>query len=80
MRQGMSDSKQPREQRHQDHAHNGDPRPSHELLHALGFGAGVVVAISFQKVNDSPHAQTSAQGNHEGLKNGDSLIEKCHKL
>ena len=77
---GMSDSKQPREQRHQDHAHNGDPRPGHELLHALGFGAWVVVTISFQKIDDSPHAQTSTQGDNEGLKNGDSLIKKCHKL
>ena len=42
--------------------------------------AGVVVAVTFQQVDDTPDAETSAEGDNEGLKNGDSLIEKCHKL
>ena len=55
------------------------PAPaSHELLHALGLRAGVVVAVTFQQVDDTPDAETSAEGDNEGLKNGDSLIEKCH--
>lgn len=41
---------------------------------------GVVVAVTFQQVDDTPDAETSAQSDNEGLKNGDSLIEKCHKL
>ena len=40
----------------------------------------VVVAVTFQQVDDTPDAETSAQSDNEGLKNGDSLIEKCHKL
>ena len=42
--------------------------------------AGVVVAVTFQEVDDAPDAEASAEGDHKGLKNGDSLIEKCHKL
>ena len=53
---------------------------SHELLHALGLRAGVVVAVTFQQVDDAPDAETSAKGDNEGLKNGDSLSKKCHKL
>lgn len=49
-------------------------------LLAMSIRAGVVVAITFQQVDDTPDAQTGTQSNNEGLKNGDSLIEKCHKL
>ena len=44
----------------------------------MSIGAGVVVAVTFQQVDDTPDAETSAQSDNEGLKNGDSLIEKCH--
>ena len=44
----------------------------------MGIRAGVVVAVTFQQVDDAPHAETSAEGDHEGLKNGDSLIEEFH--
>ena len=49
-------------------------------LRHMSFRAGVVVAVTFQQVDDTPDAETSAQSDNEGLKNGDSLIEKCHKL
>ena len=38
----------------------------------------VGLAVTFQQVDDTPDAETSAEGDNEGLKNGDSLIEKCH--
>ena len=74
------DREQPGEQRYKDHADYGYTSAGHELLHALGLRAGVVVAVTFQQVDDTPDAETSAQSDNEGLKNGDSLIEKCHKL
>ena len=74
------DREQPGEQRYKDHADYGYTSAGHELLHALRFGARVVVAVTFQQVDDTPDAETSAQSDNEGLKNGDSLIEKCHKL
>ena len=46
----------------------------------MSIRTGVVVAVTFQQVDDTPDAETSAQSDNEGLKNGDSLIEKCHKL
>ena len=47
-------------------------------LSHMSIRAGVVVAVTFQQVDDTPDAETSAEGDNEGLKNGDSLIEKCH--
>ena len=49
-------------------------------LLTMSIRAGVVVAVTFEEVDDTPDAETSAQSDNEGLKNGDSLIEKCHKL
>ena len=74
------DREKPGEQRYKDHADYGYTSAGPELLHALGLRAGVVVAVTFQQVDDTPDAETSAQSDNEGLKNGDSLIEKCHKL
>ena len=45
----------------------------------MSIRAGVVVAISFQKVDDAPHAETGTEGDNEGLENGDCLIKKFHK-
>ena len=74
-----SDSEQPGEQRHQHHADDGDTRAGHELFHTLALRAGVIVAVAFQQVDDTPHAETGTQGDNEGLENSDCLIEKIHK-
>ena len=39
----------------------------------------VIISVTFQQVDDAPHAETGTQGNNEGLQNGDCLIEKFHK-
>ena len=44
----------------------------------MSIRARVVVAVTFQEVDDAPDAETSAEGDNEGLKNGDSLIEESH--
>ena len=72
------DREKPGEQRYKDHADYGYTSAGHELLHALGLRAGVVVAVTFQQVDDTPDAETSAEGDNEGLKNGDCLFKKCH--
>ena len=56
------------------------PAPAISCFMPWLFRTGVVVAVTFQQVDDTPDAETSAQSDNEGLKNGDSLIEKCHKL
>ena len=48
-------------------------------LRHMSFRAGVVVAVTFQQVDDAPYAETGAEGDNEGLENGDCLIEKFHK-
>ena len=45
----------------------------------MSIGSGVVVAITFQQIDDAPHAETGTEGDNEGLENGDCLIEKFHK-
>ena len=50
----------------------------HELLHALALGAGVVVAVTFQQVDNAPDTETGTERDNEGLKNGDCLFKKCH--
>ena len=73
------DREQPGEQRYKNHANNGYTSTGHKLLHALRFGARVVVAVTFQQVDDPPDTKTSAQSDNESLKNGNCLFKKCHK-
>ena len=72
------DREQPGEQRYKDHADYGYTSAGHELLHALRFCARVVVAVTFQQVDDTPDTKTSAQSDNESLKNGNCLFKKCH--
>ena len=48
-------------------------------LLTMSIGAGVVVAVTFQQVDDTPDTKTSAQSDNESLKNGNCLFKKCHK-
>ena len=45
----------------------------------MNIRAGVVVAITFQQIDDAPHAETGTESDNEGLENGDCLIKKFHK-
>ena len=67
------------EQGHKDEADQGDTAASHELLHTLALGSGIVIAISFQEVDRAPNGETCAQGNHEGLENIDGRVKEIHK-
>ena len=77
--QGRLDREKTGEQRYKDHADYGYTSAGHKLLHALALCAGVVVAVTFQQVDDAPYAETGTEGDNEGLENGDCLIEKFHK-
>ena len=44
----------------------------------MSIRTGVVVAVTFQQVDDTPDAETSAQSDNEGLKNGDSPVSYTH--
>ena len=45
----------------------------------MSISARVVVAVTFQQVDDTPDTKTSAQSDNESLKNGNCLFKKCHK-
>ena len=62
------------------HADQSDTATGHQLLHTLGLGTGVIVAITFQQVDDTPNAQTGTQRNNESLQNTNSRVKKFHRL
>ena len=72
------DREQPGEQRYKNHTNNGYTSTGHKLLHALALCARVVIAVTFQQVDDTPDTKTSAQSDNESLKNGNCLFKKCH--
>ena len=44
----------------------------------MSIGAGVVVAITFQQVDGTPHAETGTQSDNQSLKNFDSRVKEFH--
>ena len=44
----------------------------------ISIGAGVVVAISFQKVDGAPNSEAGSESHYECLKYADRAVEKCH--
>ena len=54
-------------QRYKHHADKGNAAARHELFHSLRLRAGVVVAITFQKVNHAPTAKSFAKRDNKGL-------------
>ena len=49
-------------------------------LSHMSIGAGVVVAVAFHEVDNTPHCETCAEGDNERLKNCDSLIDESHRF
>ena len=46
----------------------------------MSIRAGVIISVTFQQVDDTPDAETSAQSDYESFQNSDSLSKKFHKL
>ena len=44
----------------------------------MSIGSGVVIAITFQKVDNAPHTEASAESDHEGLQNINSRVKEIH--
>ena len=47
-------------------------------LSHMSIGTRVVVAVTFQQVDNAPDTETGTERDNEGLKNGDCLFKKCH--
>ena len=49
-------------------------------LSHMSIGAGVVVTVTFQQVDGTPHAETGTQSDNQSLKNFDRRVEEFHSL
>ena len=67
-----------RQQRNQGDAHQSNAAASHELLHALRLGAGVVVTVTLQQVDGTPNTEARTQSDNQSLKNFDSRVKEFH--
>ena len=72
-------AEKPSEQRHQQKTNQCDAATGHELFHPLAFSPRIIVAISFQQVDDTPDSETCAKGDDQSLKNIDSRVKEIHK-
>lgn len=66
------------QQRNQCGANEGDTAACHQLLHALGLRAGVVIAIPFHQVYGTPDAEACSKCDYECLKYVYCAVKKCH--
>jgi len=73
-------AEQAAEQRHKGDADEGDTAARHELLHALAFSTGVIVAVTFEQVDYTPNAKTGTKSNNESLEDTNSRVKKFHRL
>ena len=80
MRIGVGLTEQAGEQGHEDEADERDAAARHELLHALGLSAGVVVAVAFEQVDCAPNGEAGTEGDHEGLENIDCAVKEIHNI
>ena len=55
------------QQRDQGDADEGNAAASHELLHTLTLGRGVITAVALHQVHGTPHAQTGTQCHDQSL-------------
>ena len=44
----------------------------------MALGAGVVVAITLQQIDSTPHAETGTQSDNQSLKNFNSRVKEFH--
>jgi len=78
LRIGKGLTEQAGEQGYEDEADERDAAAGHELLHALGLGAGVVVAVALEQVDRAPDSEARAQGDYESLENIDGRVKEIH--
>ena len=76
----MGLTEQAGKQRHEDEADQRDAAARHELLHALGLGARVIIAVAFEEVDRAPDCEASTEGDDEGLENVDSRVKEIHNI
>lgn len=68
------------EQRHKSDADEGNAAACHQLLHTLGLRTGVIVAVAFEQVDNTPNAKTGTESNNESLEDTYRRVKKFHRL
>ena len=76
----MGSTEQAGEQGHEDEADQRNAAARHELLHALGLGAGVVVAVAFEQVDRAPDCEAGTEGDDEGLEDINCAVKEIHNI
>jgi len=66
------------EKRNQGNTDQGNTTTGDKLLYTLRLGAGVVLAVPFQKVDAAPYAERTAKGYDKSLQGFDCRIEEFH--
>ena len=75
----LRSAEQSSEDWNQGGADQGNAASCHKLLDSLGLRTGVVVTVTFEKVDASPDAEACTKRDDEGLENRNRLLKKCHK-
>ena len=67
------------EKRYEGGTDEGNTAAGHELLHALGLGTGVIIAVAFEQVDCAPNTKTGTESDDERLQYAYCTVEKCHR-
>ena len=77
----MGLSEETSQERDQFDTNQDDATTDHELFDALALGTRVIVAITFEQVDNPPDGETRhSQGNDQDFENVDCFVEKFHML
>ena len=68
------------EQGDEDEANQGDAASRHQLFHALGLSAGVVVTVAFEEVDRAPDGEAGTEGDDEGLEDINCAVKEIHNI
>ena len=68
------------EQGHENEADQRDAAARHELFHALGLSAGVVVTVAFEEVDRAPDCEAGSEGDNEGLEDINGRVKEIHNI
>ena len=68
------------QKRDQDRADERHAAARHELLHALGLSAGVVVTVAFEEVDRAPDGEAGTESDNEGLENINGRVKEIHNI
>jgi hypothetical protein len=56
------------------------PAPAMSCFMPCDFCSWIVVAVTFEQVDDSPYREASAEGDNEGFQGVDCACKKLHKF